>query len=163
MEEENLKNKDQIIEENLDLSKESFDTEENFDLPNETKVIHVYENSNEVPEEIKGWSWGAFGLTFYWSIGNKVYLGLLILLAGVPVIGWIFAIIWKIVMGLKGNEWAWKNGSYKSLEEYKKVQDSWKVPGIVAFAFAIIGVVACIIFFIFFAAMASTIYNYDTY
>ena len=30
--------------------------------------------STTVPLEIKGWSWGAFFLTWVWGIGNRVWL-----------------------------------------------------------------------------------------
>ncbi|WP_233278829.1 ribonuclease G [Floricoccus penangensis] len=123
------------------------------------KIVHVYEDSNQVPEDIKGWNWGAFGLTLYWSIGNKVYLGLLILLSMVPYAGFVFAIVWKIVIAAKGNEWAWKAGKYKSVEEYKKVQESWKMPGIVAFILGILSIFIVFLFLIFFMAIFFSIIN----
>ena len=32
-----------------------------------------------VPEEIKGWNWGAFFLSAIWSIAHSVWIGLLAL------------------------------------------------------------------------------------
>ena len=54
--------------------------------------------SGPVPEEIKGWNWGAFWLTWIWGIAHNVWISLL-----------VFCLwpIWMIVLGIKGNEWAW--------------------------------------------------------
>ena len=54
-----------------------------------------------VPEEIRGWNWGAFLLHWMWGIGNNVWIGLL---AIIPYAG----IIMAIVLGVKGTEWAWQ-------------------------------------------------------
>jgi len=54
-----------------------------------------------VPQEIMGWNWGAFFLSWIWSIGNSVWIGLLSL---VPCLGFIMV----IVLGVKGSEWAWQ-------------------------------------------------------
>ncbi len=71
-----------------------------------------------VPDEIKGWSWGAFGWTWIWGLGNSTYLALI---AIVPGLGFIM----QIVLGIKGNEWAWKNKKWDSVEHFKKVQRTW--------------------------------------
>ncbi len=39
----------------------------------------------------------------------------------IPVIGWPIA----IVLGFKGNEWAWKNKKWESVEEFKRIQKLW--------------------------------------
>src|SRR3989344_2281963 len=51
---------------------------------------------SEVPPEIRGWSWGAAGLTWIWGISHRVWLSLLMF---VPVVN----MVWWIVLGLKGN------------------------------------------------------------
>jgi len=83
-----------------------------------------------VPAEIKGWNWGAFMMTIYWGIGNKVYITLLCL---IPFVGWI----WAFVCGACGSEWAWKEGNYQSVELFKLVQEPWKRAGKVMFFIAI--------------------------
>lgn len=40
----------------------------------------MYENSTSVPEEVKGWNWGAFMYNIFWGIGNRTYLPLLCLI-----------------------------------------------------------------------------------
>jgi len=64
-----------------------------------------------VPDEIKGWSWGAFFLSWIWGIGNRVWIAFLVLILG---------IIWSIVLGIKGNEWAWKNKKWTNIEHFKR-------------------------------------------
>ena len=64
--------------------------------------------SGEIPDGVKGWSWGAFFLNWIWAIGNRSWIGLLAL---VPHVGWIMA-FW---LGFKGREMAWKNKQWDSL------------------------------------------------
>jgi hypothetical protein len=84
-----------------------------------------------VPEEVKGWSWGAFGLTWIWGICNSVWIALLCFIP-------LFGIAWAIVLGLKGNEWAWRNKRWDSIEHFKSTQRSWNIAGIVLFAISIV-------------------------
>ena len=87
-----------------------------------------------VPDEIKGWNWGAFFLNWIWSIGNNVWIGLLALILG---------IIMSIILGIKGSEWAWQNRRWESVEQFKTVQHIWAVWGVVIFIASIaIAVVA---------------------
>jgi hypothetical protein len=73
-----------------------------------------------IPPEISGWNWGAAFLSFWWGIYYRVWLMLLIF---VPVIG----PIWWIVMGIKGNEWAWRRNKWVSVGEFKVEQKKWAV------------------------------------
>jgi hypothetical protein len=70
------------------------------------------------PEEIKRWSWGAFGLNWIWGLGNGTWIALLAL---VPYAGLIVA----VVLGVKGNEWAWRNKRWESLAHFQRVQRTW--------------------------------------
>ena len=79
-------------------------------------------NTSTVPPEIKGWNWGAFGLNFIWAIGNRTWIGLLTL---VPFCG----IVMAVILGFKGNEWAWKNKRRKSIDHFKSVQKIWSIWG----------------------------------
>jgi hypothetical protein len=87
-----------------------------------------------VPEEVKGWSWAGFGLTWIWGVFNGVLISLLALIPG-------FALIWAIVLGVKGREWAWRNKKWDSVEHFKNTQRPWDIAGIVVFAIG----VACLI------------------
>lgn len=71
-----------------------------------------------VPTEVRGWNWGAFLLTWIWGVGNDTFIALLALL---PLIGFIM----RIVLGIKGNEWAWQNRKWDSVEHFKNVQRKW--------------------------------------
>lgn len=79
-----------------------------------------------VPPEIKKWNWGAFLLAFFWSIGNKTYIGLLTL---VPYLGFIML----FVLGAKGSEWAWRNKEWESIEHFNKTQRAWTKWGVGVF------------------------------
>ena len=80
-----------------------------------------------VPDGIRGWSWGAFLLSWVWAIGNKTWIGLLAL---IPYVGLIMA----IVLGIKGREWAWQNKEWDSIEHFQRVQKQWN-----RWAFIIVG------------------------
>jgi len=77
-----------------------------------------------VPDEIKGWNWGGFLLCWIWGIGNKVWIALLALL---PFVGFIM----NIVLGIKGNEWAWRNKKWDSVAHFKTTQRIWAIVGLV--------------------------------
>jgi len=74
----------------------------------------------DIPDGVRGWSWGAFLLNWIWAIGNKTWIGLL---AMVPYVGFIMA----IVLGIKGREWAWQNGEWESVEHFNRVQRQWTI------------------------------------
>ncbi|MEQ8755918.1 MAG: serine/threonine-protein kinase [Coleofasciculus sp. G1-WW12-02] len=76
-----------------------------------------------VPDEIKGWNWGAFFMPYLWPLTNKVWIGLLAL---VPQVGWLMA----IMLGAKGNEWAWKSRKWRSIEQFKAHQRGWTIAGL---------------------------------
>jgi len=71
-----------------------------------------------VPDEIKGWNFGAFFLNWIWGIGNQTYIAFL---AFVPVVGFFITFF----LGVKGNELAWRNKKWESIEEFKRVQRQW--------------------------------------
>ena len=74
--------------------------------------------NSAVPEEIKGWSWGAFWLNWIWGIGNSTYIALLMF---VPFVNFIMI----FVLGAKGNQWAWQNRKWRDIEHFKRVQKNW--------------------------------------
>ena len=91
----------------------------------------------EIPEGVKGWSWGAFMFNWIWAIGNKTWIGLF---AFVPYIGFIMAII----LGIKGREWAWKNKKWDSVEHFQKVQRRWSLWSLVFVGIALLGIIAAV-------------------
>lgn len=85
----------------------------------------------KTPEEIKGWNWGAFFLNGFWGLGNRTYFALL---AFIPILN-IFVMV---ILGFKGNEMAWKNKEWESIEHFKSVQNNWSRAGLVAFSLYVI-------------------------
>lgn len=71
----------------------------------------LFDSSVLLPEEIKGWNWGAFLLSPFWVLSNRVWIGLL---AWVPLVGFWIA----IALGVKGNEWAWKSRRWESIDQF---------------------------------------------
>jgi hypothetical protein len=91
-----------------------------------------------LPKGVKGWSWGAFFLTWVWAIGNRTWIGLLAL---IPYVNFIMA----IVLGIKGREWAWKNKEWESVEHFQRVQRRWSIWGVaLVFGLAGTGIAAAI-------------------
>src|SRR3989338_2618991 len=91
-----------------------------------------------VPEEIKGWNWGAAGLTWIWGVYHGVWISLLTF---IPIVN----IIMIIVLGFKGNEWAWRARPWESVERFVFSQKKWKPWGIVFFALIILGLISSIL------------------
>jgi hypothetical protein len=79
-----------------------------------------------IPDEIKGWSWGAAGLGWIWGVYHSVWISLL---SFIPILNWV----WWIVMGIKGNEWAWQKRRWKNIHEFQNSQRKWGIWGIVFF------------------------------
>lgn len=98
-------------------------------LPQSTPVNNsgqggLFDSLVPMPEEIKGWNWGAFLLAPFWLLPNRVWIGLL---AWVPFVGFWMA----IALGVKGNEWAWKSRRWQSIDQFKAHQKRWAIAGIV--------------------------------
>ena len=89
-----------------------------------------------LPAELKGWNWGAFFLNWIWGIGNNVWIAL---------ISFVLGFIWAIMLGLKGNEWAWQHKKWDSIEHFKRTQRTWRKWGFVLF---IVGVAIGILYII---------------
>jgi hypothetical protein len=71
-----------------------------------------------IPSEIRGWNWGAFFFGWMWGISNKVWITLL---SAIPFVG----VIMFFVLGVKGNEWAWRAKRWDSIEHFKETQRTW--------------------------------------
>lgn len=55
-------------------------------------------------------------MSWIWGIGNGVWISFLVLILGT---------IWSIVLGVKGNEWAWQNRHFESIQQFKETQAAW--------------------------------------
>jgi hypothetical protein len=103
-------------------------------------------NNDSTPWEIRGWNWGAFGLTWIWGLGNDTYISLLAL---VPIVN----IVMAFVLGARGNEWAWRNSHWESIEHFKAVQKRWTSAWLILLG---IGILITIIALIVFSAASSS-------
>ena len=88
----------------------------------------LLDNSLKVPPEIQGWNWGAFLLPGVWCITNRVWIGLLawtdptlIMSLALP---WLFM---GVILGAKGNEWAWKSRKWESIAAFRAHQRAWAI------------------------------------
>ena len=76
-----------------------------------------------VPLEILGWNWGAVTMNWVWGLYNRTYFALLMFvpLVNIPVF---------VMLGLRGNEWAWRNRRWDSIEHFQRVQRQWSIAGL---------------------------------
>jgi len=76
------------------------------------------------------WIWGLFNNTF------------IALLTFVPLLN----IIMFFVLGAKGNEWAWRNKKWDSIEHFQRVQRKWAIAGLVILVAGVsLGIVGAIL------------------
>lgn len=72
-----------------------------------------------IPEELKGWNWGAFAFPLIWAISmNRLGWALCSL---VPYLGRFTS----FYLGYKGNELAWTSRRWQSAQQFKDTQDVW--------------------------------------
>ena len=57
-------------------------------------------------------------LNWIWGLGNRTYIALLMF---VPFVN----LVMPFVLGAKGNEWAWRNKRWDSIEQFESVQRKW--------------------------------------
>jgi len=71
-----------------------------------------------IPNEVRGWNWGAFLLHWIWGLGNSAPIALLMF---VPLVN----LVMPFVLGIKGSEWAWRNQKWESVAAFKQEQRVW--------------------------------------
>lgn len=76
--------------------------------------------------------------------------GALALLSNLMSIFWglfnLVNIILATVFGIKGNEWAWQNRRFESVEHFRKVQHIWMIWGFAITLFFIVFLVMSVLF-----------------
>ncbi len=77
-----------------------------------------------VPAEVQGLNWGAFFWNWIWAIFNN---------AGVVwiIVGLLFSPVASIYLLIKGNELAWQNKQWESVEAFKSTQRKWAIAGLI--------------------------------
>ncbi|MSP53283.1 MAG: hypothetical protein EXR81_03415 [Gammaproteobacteria bacterium] len=110
-------------------------------MSNATNDKTVEENTSghgkmaTVPPGVRGWSWGAFLLSWIWGIGNGTYRAFWCF---VPIVN----IFMLVALGLKGREWAWRHRRWESVEQFNRVQRKWGIAGlIVVLVFVVLGMI----------------------
>jgi hypothetical protein len=86
-----------------------------------------------VPPELQGGlNWGAFFLSWIWGLGNGVMIALLALI--IP--------FFNFYLLFKGNELAWRNKQWGSVQDFQATQRKWAIAGLaligISIAFACI-------------------------
>ena len=69
------------------------------------------------------WNWGAFLCNWVWAIYHRRWIGLLVL---IPYMGLPIAII----LGLKGNKWAWESKPWEDINTFVAHQKKWALAGL---------------------------------
>lgn len=126
------------------------------------------------PKEIKNWNWGAFLLTWIWGLSHHVWVSLLSPIAylacvmmgltsdlKVFVSFMVIHFIIAIILGLKGNAWAWQKQHYNSVDDFKKREKSWLVAGLVYCLLIIIAMHYMIFMLLFSLIVNPTHYDYS--
>ena len=80
--------------------------------------------ASQIPAEITGWSWGAFGLGWIWGVCHNVWMALFQFVGplALPI---------AIYIGFKGRELAWKHKAWPSVEAFQAAQKKWDFWGLV--------------------------------
>ena len=86
-----------------------------------------------LPPELRGFNFGAFFLTPFWGVRNRVYAALATLLP-IPIVN----IILCFYFGGKGSELAWQRKRWDSKEAFEKTQRRWGVAGILLAGVALV-------------------------
>lgn len=85
----------------------------------------------DLPEAARGWNWGAFLLNWIWGLGNRTPIALLAL---IPLVGFVM----MVVLGIRGNAWAWQNDTWKSVDHFRRTQRHWAIAGVIVWTVMIL-------------------------
>lgn len=91
-----------------------------------------------LPPQLYGWNWGAFFLNWIWGIGNNTKIAFLTWIPGANLV-LIF------MLGARGNEWAWQNKRWNSVEHFQKIQKLWALWGFILFVLGMLVLLIVII------------------
>lgn len=83
----------------------------------------------DLPDELKGFNWGAFLLTFIWGIKHKAWITLL----AIPLIwfqlplglNWLLFTVLQIYCGIRGNMWAYQVDWWMPPKKFRQTQIAW--------------------------------------
>lgn len=93
-----------------------------------TNTTNTHTYTDGIPNEIKGWNWGAFFFNWIWGVCNGVYWPLVLIIVNfIPYVGALITLGGCIALGINGSEWAWKGKTWSSVAEFKRVQHKWAI------------------------------------
>lgn len=85
--------------------------------------------SARLPRSARGWNTAAFLLGPVWGPANGVWLGVIgLVFLFIPVdvsMRLIMYLAFGALLGIKGNEMAWRAKRWSSVEQFKKIQQQW--------------------------------------
>lgn len=103
-------------------------------------------NLTQQPSTLNKWNWGAFFLFGIWGPFNGCWWALIvyvfvIICSFIPILGILAAIAglgFQIACGIKGNDWAWNNKEWRSIEDFEHTQTLWSRAGVIVFTVSIL-------------------------
>ena len=101
--------------------------------------------SARLPRSARGWNTAAFLLGPVWGPANGVWLGVIgLVFLFLPFLDiptrMILYLAFGALLGLKGNEMAWKARRWNSVEHFKRIQQAWMMFALVVNIILLIGV-----------------------
>jgi hypothetical protein len=100
--------------------------------------VYSQPGSEDSLAQIQGWNWGAFLLNWIWAIGNNVWIGLIALIPAA-------SLVMAIILGVKGNEWAWQSRKWQSVEQFRRTQAVWTMWAVIILVFWVLMIAAAIL------------------
>ncbi|RWK00719.1 cytochrome c oxidase assembly factor Coa1 family protein [Mesorhizobium sp.] len=100
-------------------------------------AVQPLNQSAQIPPELDRWNWGAFLLNWIWGIGNNTFIALLAL---IPLVN----IVMIFVLGARGSRWAWRNGTWRDAEHFRRTQRNWAIAGLIVWVVSIGGCAATV-------------------
>jgi len=102
-----------------------------------------------------GWNWGGFLVPYLWLLGHgRVSLGMSLLLStAIPFLGMLHVVllpIASILLGLNGNEMAWRHAPYRSVADLVEREREWTRWGWVCAALFLAGLVLMLLYVLYF-------------
>ena len=85
------------------------------------------QTSGQKPALVGQWSWAGFMFNWLYLVGHNIIgLGVILFIIGlvltvIPIVNIIGGLYWlavAIFLGIKGHEYAWASGIYKSVDEF---------------------------------------------
>lgn len=92
-------------------------------------------------------NWGAFVFSWIWALCNNLIIHGIVALIAIFCTSGLATIIVCILLGAKGNHWAWEKNK-KPISSFIKDQRSWNKWGKIVFALAFIPLIFFLVFYV---------------